>query len=57
MSDATQTCRQLQQGDKTKGFTCLSVVGGWQTKTPEGETIGPVFNKVQDLWKWQAANL
>lgn len=37
---------------------CLSVLGGWQTHFVGTEvTFGPVFNRVQDLWDWQKANL
>jgi hypothetical protein len=37
---------------------CLSVPGGWQTMLSlTGEPIGPVFNKIQDLWAWQRDNL
>lgn len=42
-------------------FCCLSVPGGWQTglELPNGNTevFGPTFNKVNDLWAWQKANL
>lgn len=36
--------------------TCKSVLGGWQTEK-DGNLIGPVFNKVTDLWNWQRDNL
>ena len=33
---------------------CLSVVGGWQSCYGlTGETFGPTFHKIQDLWAWQ----
>ena len=35
---------------------CLSVLGGWQTMD-NGKLIGPVFNKISDLWQWQNENL
>ena len=35
---------------------CLSVLGGWQTMD-NGILIGPVFNKISDLWQWQNENL
>lgn len=39
-------------------YCCLSVVGGWQTcHSATGELIGPAFNRIQDLWAWQRANL
>jgi hypothetical protein len=39
-------------------YFCLSVAGGWQTMLSlTGEPIGPVFNKIQDLWAWQRNNL
>jgi len=43
-------------------FTCVSVLGGWQTglvveNSDKDLTFGPVFNKIQDLWKWQKSNL
>ena len=43
-------------------YQCYSVVGGWQTVQldSDGEPkdfIGPVFNKISDLWAWQRANL
>jgi len=41
-----------------KKYSCASVLGGWQTQlVASGELIGPVFNKVTDLRKWQADNL
>ena len=39
-------------------YHCLSVVGGWQTvNSQSNEPVGPVFNRIQDLWAWQRANL
>ena len=43
-------------------YQCRSVVGGWQTVQlgfdgEVSEFIGPVFNSITDLWKWQRANL
>ncbi len=39
-------------------YTSRSVPGGWQTEDEAtGRLIGPVFNKVNDLWAWQRANL
>lgn len=39
-------------------YVSASVVGGWQTKVIETqELIGPVFNKITDLWAWQKENL
>ena len=43
-------------------YACWSVVGGWVTASvnAEGELIefiGPVFNSITDLWKWQRDNL
>jgi len=37
-------------------------VGGWVTARTDSEGlvaefIGPVFNRITDLWKWQRANL
>lgn len=35
-------------------MSCKSVAGGWQTALAEtGETFGPIFNSVTDLWDWQ----
>jgi hypothetical protein len=37
---------------------CKSVAGGWQTCVSEtGYLIGPVFNRIQDLWNWQRVNM
>ena len=38
-------------------YSCVSVVGGWQTETVEGLLIGPAFHKIIDLWNWQRVNL
>ena len=42
-------------------FTCVSVLGGWQTaistKEQQVYTFGPVFNNFQDLWAWQKKNV
>ena len=39
-------------------YCCLSVLGGWQTAIKDTDQIlGPVFNKIQDLWNWQKENL
>ena len=41
-------------------ISCANVPGGWQTEvlTPDGVWLfGPVYNRVQDLWAWQRANL
>jgi hypothetical protein len=43
-------------------YACWSVVGGWVTASVDAEGdpvefIGPVFNSITDLWKWQRANL
>jgi len=45
-------------------YCCLNVVGGWQTclMTVDydhtiDKLIGPVFNKISDLWDWQKENL
>jgi hypothetical protein len=39
-------------------FTCVSVLGGWQTRIRETNLlIGPVFNKTTELWAWQRENL
>jgi hypothetical protein len=39
-------------------LACLSVAGGWQTCVKDTDiTLGPVFNKLPDLWKWQWENL
>ena len=39
-------------------INCISVVGGWQTAFKDTNIMfGPVFNKIQDLWAWQRANL
>ena len=35
-------------------WEALSVPAGWQTRDKAtGETFGPAFNRVQDLWAWQ----
>ena len=47
-----------------RGYCCLNVPGGWQTclltvdydRTID-KLIGPVFNKINDLWDWQKDNL
>lgn len=37
---------------------CANVAGGWQTEVKgTGYKIGPVFNSITDLWKWQKINL
>jgi hypothetical protein len=36
---------------------CTSTVGGWQTETARGFRFGPVFNSVNDLWKWQGSRV
>ena len=37
--------------------SCFSVAGGWQSfDKVSGLTFGPVYNQVQDLWKWQDEN-
>ena len=33
-------------------INCVSVLGGWQTES-NGQLIGPIFNKVNDLWDIQ----
>lgn len=33
-----------------------SVPLGWQTEI-NGKLVGPVFDRVHDLWKWQGENL
>ena len=39
-------------------FNCQSVVGGWQTVVVGSkELIGPVFNRINDLWQGQRENL
>lgn len=42
-------------------ISCANVPGGWQTVvyTADGNKypLGPVYNKVTDLWAWQRANL
>jgi len=39
-------------------YSCLSVVGGWQTAIKgTNQTFGPCFHKITDLWAWQKANL
>ena len=39
-------------------YFCLSVAGGWQTiNALTDEPIGPVFNRIEDLWQWQRINL
>ena len=39
-------------------LNCASVAGGWQTAIKGTEvTFGPVFNRIQDLWNWQRANI
>jgi formate-dependent nitrite reductase cytochrome c552 subunit len=48
--------------ERAMKYACWSVVGGWVTASvdAEGELvefIGPVFNSITDLWKWQRANL
>jgi len=46
--------------DKMK-ITCISVPGGWQTQVcfaDGGEwPLGPVYNRVSELWDWQRENL
>lgn len=40
---------------------CKSVAGGWQTLMMFADgnqsLVGPVFNRANDLWDWQRANL
>jgi hypothetical protein len=39
-------------------YTCISVPGGWQTQSKSnGRLLGPVFNRIQELWQWQRNNL
>ena len=42
-------------------FSCVSVPGGWQTEITTKDSsqclIGPVYNRVTDLWAWQRENL
>ena len=39
-------------------LNCANVAGGWQTAIKDTEvTFGPVFNRIQDLWAWQRANI
>ncbi len=39
-------------------IVCVSVPGGWVTQVLKtGYTFGPVFNDIQDLWKWQRENV
>lgn len=39
-------------------YNCQSVLGGWQTfSVANGKLFGPVFNKITDLWDWQAKNV
>lgn len=39
-------------------YCCQSVVGGWQTLNKSTQKlIGPAFNRISDLWTWQADNL
>ena len=42
-------------------ISCLSVVGGWQTVVCFADgaewPLGPVFNRVSELWDWQRENL
>ena len=39
-------------------INCKSVVAGWQTCVEGTDiTFGPAFQKIQDLWAWQRANL
>jgi hypothetical protein len=40
--------------DFNRAIISLSVLTGWQTAYKDTEEcIGPSFNKVTDLWKWQ----
>lgn len=42
--------------DFTRPISSLSVLTGWRTVYSDtNEQIGPSFNKVTDLWKWQRA--
>ena len=48
--------------ERTMKYACWSVEGGWVTALvgadgKPSEFIGPVFNSITDLWKWQRANL
>ena len=39
-------------------YTCFSVPGGWQTLNNSTQRLlGPVFNRIQELWAWQRNNL
>jgi hypothetical protein len=39
-------------------YYCLSVEGGWQTiMSMTDEPMGPVFKRIEDLWRWQRINL
>lgn len=44
--------------DRIIELQCLNVPGGWQTVIKGTEiTLGPVFNRIQDLWNWQRDNI
>ena len=61
----SKTCYNMgivNNKERTMKYACWSVVGGWVTASvnAEGEPIefiGPVFNSITDLWKWQRDNL
>lgn len=37
---------------------CVSVIGGWQTGIKgTAVLLGPVYNDVCDLWRWQRDNI
>lgn len=55
---AVQAAGVCTCADEEKLFTCQSVVGGWQTfDVAFNCLIGPVFNKITDLWDWQKETL
>jgi hypothetical protein len=43
--------------NKLLKITCQSVPGGWRTCVNESVLIGPTFNSVNELWKWQKINI
>ena len=60
--DSCYTVTTVNNKERTMKYACWSVVGGWVTARTDSEGnvaefIGPVFNRITDLWKWQRANL
>jgi hypothetical protein len=56
--DNVHTVLAKLESHPPKDYCCQSVLGGWQTlNKTTSKLIGPAFNRINDLWDWQANNL